>query len=208
MIRQLFSTLAIFAIGVTIGVGNAGAQTICDGRLAPGTYASVTVPAGKSCAVQVNTSRDVVTVTGNVTVAQGATLLAQAFDGQFIVNGNLKGGDARLISLVAIAGPPSRIEIDGNVTLSGTTGLVDIASVSSIGGNFQVVDGAGAAVKVGGSNVSGNVLFLNNTTNGAGAIFHNTIGGNLVCQDNTPPPTNARSPNTVLGNEIGQCEGL
>jgi hexosaminidase len=52
------------------------------------------------------------------------------------------------------------------------------------------------------------VLFLNNTTNGAGFILGNTIGGNLVCQDNTPPPTNGGFPNTVGGNEIGQCKGL
>jgi hypothetical protein len=135
MIRQLFSTLAIFAIGVTLGVGNAGAQTICDGRLPAGTYASVPVPEGKSCLVAPPPG-SVVTVTGNVTVAQGARFVV-GFVGEFIVNGNLKGADASAISL-ATGVPPSRIEIDVNVTLTGTTDTVFIESSNVfIGGNLQ-----------------------------------------------------------------------
>jgi hypothetical protein len=209
MIMRLFSTLAIFAIGVTLGVGNAGAQTICNGTLPAGTYASVTVPAGNLCFVSPSLRPgSVITVTGNVTVEQGAALeVGLGLDTKFIVNGNLRGVDARAIDL-GVEGPASRIEIDGNVTLSGTTGEVLILIVF-IGGNLQVLDSVGPSVDVISSNVSGNVLFQNNTSLSNWFISDNTIGGNLVCQDNAPlPPTNGGSPNTVGGNEIGQCKGL
>jgi hypothetical protein len=89
--KRLSRRLTILAAALAACTGSASAQTTnCSGGLAPGTYANLNVPANTTCILP---PFGTVTVTGNVEVESGASLL-QFSRGitTFVVNGSLKGG--------------------------------------------------------------------------------------------------------------------
>jgi hypothetical protein len=147
-----------------------------------------------------------VTVTGNVSVASGASL---TMNPGAIVDGNIQSADAVGVDL-------EEAMVGGNVILTGTSGAVYLHEMT-IGGHVQVSYSPSGSVDVIFNQVTGNVLVLSNTSTSnlpfakSPVIADNTLGGNLVCTGNTPPPNDilygAPFPNTAV-NGIGQCAGL
>jgi hypothetical protein len=186
------------------GTGIAAAQTTnCTGTLAPGSYAAVNVPAGKTC----RANAGAVTVAGNLTVGKGVSLFAGT-NAEFTVNGSVLGVDACTIGIKALVGGATNIL--GNVSLTGTTCSVTIAT-SFIGGTVLITNSNAVGIGVEESNVAGSVILQNNKTGGfpdSDVIGGNVIGGSLACANNTPPPANLGSPNTVGGSKVAQCSGL
>jgi hypothetical protein len=143
-----------------------------------------------------------VSVTGNVTVGQGAGLT---------VNGGTFSGNVTGIScfFVNLFGPD--LEINGNVLIESYTGnsgaSIQPGAPIVIDGNFQCSNLAPGGCTLIGATVGGNVLILNNHVVGFESnIGDNTISGNLVCQGNTPGVMNfSPGPNVVAGHKLGQC---
>jgi hypothetical protein len=211
--KRLSLLVTILAAALAACAGAASAQTTnCVGVLVPGTYANVNVPANALCSVVPSGVQNTLTVTGNVTVESGATLVI--LDNQlgitFVVNGSLIGAHAANINLVTR--PFQTVNILGTVHLTGTTTNVEIGRVS-IGGTVSIRDSTGN-VSVGGNTVGGSVLVRDNTITGSNgppaaiSILRNAIGGSLVCMDNTPAPIDVGVPNVVGGNKVRQCAGL
>jgi hypothetical protein len=209
MNKKLHWTLvAIFVVGFALAVSSAGAQTTtCTGTLAAGIYTNVNVPRGVTCFLA-----SPITITGNVIVAAGATLLplpGTVHPPGVQINGSVVATDAVSVTLAPVT-------VGGNVVLRGITSQVEIAA-TNIGGNVQIQESSVDASVVMDSNaVVGNVLLINNRVpSNVYVIARNTIGGNLVCVGNTPAPSNVfvvppptAFPNTVGGNKVGQCVGL
>jgi hypothetical protein len=96
------------------------------------------------------------------------------------------------------------VTIHGNVSITGATGQVFLDHVT-IGGNLKISDSNVSVIAVA-SQVTGNALFQNNTTNnGSFGIVDTVIFGNLVCNGNNPVPELVE-PITVSGRTIGQCK--
>jgi hypothetical protein len=200
MIKRLFLSIAILVAAFIAGTSSAAAAvTRCDGSLSAGTYDTVLVPEGKTCVVL-----GPVTVEGNVILQEGASLSSEC--DTLRVNGNLLGDGVKNVSMIGDS--VDSVRIDGNVSITGATGVVFLDEVI-IGGNLQISDSNGSEITVTTSKVAGNVLFQNNTlTPGQFFISGNTIAGNLVCRGNAPPPENQDNPNNVGGQKIGQCSAL
>jgi hypothetical protein len=202
--KRLSWRLTILAAALAACIGSASAQTTnCSGILAPGTYANLNVPANTTCRVEVGP----VTVTGNVTVEKGASLLEFSRFATFVVNGSLMGRDAASIQF---DDPSANVNILGSVHLTGTTGVLNLIHLS-IGGTLFIANSTGSDIDVFDNNVGGSVLVRNNTISGPIIVQDNAIGGSLVCMGNTPAPTapNPTQPlNTVGGNKVGQCASL
>ncbi len=214
--KKLCWTLLTMAIGLALAISPASAQnTICTGSLAAGSYTNLSVPQGASCTLGRGTT---VTVSGNVTVAPGATLaiFGATVNGNVTmasgttletgfgatVNGNVLSQDANLIEI----GEGSRF--GANLSLVGTTGSIEITN-SIIGGNLTIAETTGLSILVFLNTVGTNVVLSgNNVTSSEDSLIANTIAGSLTCVDNAPPPTNNGSPNTVGGRKVGQCAGL
>jgi 5'-nucleotidase len=199
MMKRFSTRLFFVAASLAAGVGSASAQTTtCSGTLAAGTYANVDVPVNATCQLSI---RDTVTVTGNVRVERGATLLVG--NATFVVNGSLIGVDAARIDINEFTG--GTVNILGSVHLTGTTSDAELVRLS-IGGTLSIANST-ADILVALNNVAGSVLLRGNIGGRFFFIHFNAIGGSLVCTDNTPPPDDEGQPNTVGGN-VGQCEGL
>jgi hypothetical protein len=247
-VQKFLILLAFVALGLSSRTDQVRAQAItCTGTLAPATYSSVLVPAGQSCMIST------LTVLGNVIVTRGATLSfsctamqstcqkgeacsnAVAFPRcSVVINGNIQAKNADNID---ISGCPlshpstceSTIKVGGNVSLTGTTGAINLANLQ-IGGNLSLTEtnsgidlenlGIGGNLEIASSNpnvsnsigvtsgqITGNVMFVNNYS-GQNLLSGNNIGGNLICSSDSPPPTNAGKSNVVAGKEISQCAGL
>jgi hypothetical protein len=196
MIKRLFLSIAISVAALIAGTSSVtAAVTRCNGPfLDPGTYDAVLVPKGKECSVVGD-----VTVEQNVILQEGASLIVQGSG--FTVNGNLQGNG---VSKVTIQRSPTgtTITIHGNVSITGATQEVSLFEVS-IGGNLKISNSKGGPILLLNSQVTGNALFQNNTTDTAFGIIGNTIVGNLVCNGNDPAPDLAN--NTVSGQRSGQC---
>jgi hypothetical protein len=206
MIRQLSWRLSILAFMLAGGAGSAMAQTTsCTGTLAPGSYNAVNVPAAATCTVAGSGN---VTVTGNLTVGSGASLLDYGV-ATFTINSSLLAVGANTIYLVPQA--PGAVNILGSVSVTGATNTVQITD-SFIGGTLSVANSPiSAYIYFNGDNVAGSLLDRGNTTPAfSNNIESNTIGASLVCSGNTPSglPQDGGLPNTVGGSKVGQCSGL
>jgi len=202
MINQILLRLFVLAGVLSAGAGSAIAQTTnCTGSLAPGNYAALNVPAGQTCSV----SSGNVSVSGNVTVRTGASLIVRS-PANFTINSSLLAVDASNVLILASPGE-APMNILGSVSVTGSTGVVT-TQLSFIGGTLSAANSSGA-LNVFDDSVAGNVLVRNNQIGGFGIkIGGNAIGGSLVCTGNASAPINSGSPNAVGGNEVGQCSGL
>ncbi|HEU4542677.1 MAG TPA: hypothetical protein VFR23_16230, partial [Jiangellaceae bacterium] len=119
---------------------------------------------------------DGATVSGPVTVESGAGLVASGalIGGQVVANG------ATIVHLIDS-------EVDGRLTVSGSTERVAVAGTSVIG-LVTIID-----------NTTGDVPIV---------IADNDITGPLTCSGNQPPPTNGGLTNTTTGPKTGQCSTL
>jgi 5'-nucleotidase len=201
MMKQLSWRILILAGALAVGVASSTAAqaTDCTGTLAPGSYDTLTVPAGALCFISSGT----VTVAGNVTVAK-AGFLGVGAPARFTVNGSLLAVDPTAISIVPQ--PMGAVNILGSISVTGTTDFVRIEE-AFVAGALSVTNSSGEFVELFGDNAAGSVLIRNNET-GQNVITGNTIGGSLVCSGNTPAPVDQGEPNTVGGNKVGQCSGL
>jgi hypothetical protein len=196
--------LAIAALGLAVGTSDVRAQTTnCTGSLAKGTYGTVLVSVGQTCRVSALGT----TVLHNIVVAQGATLRVECTSTDptascLVVSGNLHAANAE------IHADAGAVKIDGNVSLSGTTGDLVIAFVE-VGGNVIITSSTtNIRIDLASNDISGNLIFNGNKAR-ENLILQNFIESNLICNSNSPPPNNLGSfPNPVAGKEIGQCAGL
>lgn len=115
------------------------------------------------------------TVNGPITVAAGATLVAT--DAR--ITGPISATFAKAVHLL-------RTTIAGPVTLSGTTGTLELI----------------------GSSITGPTTITTTRTPEPAAIAGNTITGPLTCTANTSAPTNLQAPNHITGPRSPQCARL
>jgi hypothetical protein len=127
-------------------------------------------------------------VDGDVSIGQGARLLTLGTG----IKGNLSGKVAESVFLLAS-------EVDGNVSIDGTSGIK--GSVF-----FCPVNGLAVSVCMEDDQVGGNVSITNTSPLGV-LIAKNFVGEDLTCGENASV-TNLGEANTVLGQELGQCVGL
>ena len=202
-------TPCLLAAALAVCAGSANAETTeCTGILAAGTYDNVNVPANTTCAF--SDEGGTITVTGNLAVEAGASLLTtrklHGIPTTYTVNGSLLGADAASIALSTVR-TPIAINILGGVHLTGTTTEIALFGLS-IGGVLSVADSSVGIFNLSVNNVGGNVLVRDNTISQAFDIIGNVIGGSLVCQGDTPAPFPTAELNTVGGNKVGQCANL
>ncbi len=202
--KKLYWTLvAPLAAGLALAANPAASaqpkSVDCIGTLAPGIYVNVTVPRNQHCTIP--GVPEGVNITGNVSVAAGATLIT---NNRANIDGNILATEGGFLNI-------NNATVGGNIILNGTIGGI-LVQAMRIGGHLQISNATGGiALAVISNTVTGNVVVLTNSTNGP-HIGDNTIGGNLVCAGNTPPPDNIisgmTSPNNVAGNKSGQCAQL
>jgi cytoskeletal protein CcmA (bactofilin family) len=135
---------------------------------------------------------DGTTVTGNVLLYAGGSLLARAIR----VEGNIQAERADFVDVDA-----SRVI--GSVQLDGMVGDRSRVAGSDVGGNVQLVSNR-SRLEVQGNGVGGDVQAFSNT--GGVLIADNGIGGNLQCKSNNPAPAGGN--NRVGGNREDQCANL
>jgi hypothetical protein len=227
-----FAITPFAALGILAGTVPAAraADTTCPPTNGGTINGNLTVPALASCTL-LN-----VTVTGNVQVGKGASLLVQPASGQTVtIGGNVQAAQCQSVQFI----PPSGvISVGGNVQIrncTGTSGYIGgpggpitiggnfacdnnsaecVAGVGSVRGNVEVNNNSGGSAApgaiVGANTVGGNVQVNNNSGSSGNntVVDGNTIGGNLQCAGNTPSVTDFGHPNTVTGTKQGQCAGL
>lgn len=185
---------AALSFALVAGAVHAGSTT-CDGSLS-GTFGNIVVPAGGGCLLTDSI------VNGNIAVQAGAILMIDFT----MVNGNISATDPQVVRL------QHRVDVHGNVSITGASGFLDIAPVAICGvhidGNLKIADSA-IAILVGGvacgpldgSNVvSGNVTIEDNDVANAFYVQNNTIGKNMTIDGNTGAATKNVSDNAVTGN--------
>jgi hypothetical protein len=170
---------------VQIGAGN----TSCTGSMT-GTFQSVDVPDGASCALVGAFARGNVQVKGNASLTVGPP-------GASTIRGNVHADGCVSLTLSGAVTVGGNVKIQRCAADSGYTG-----PGVRIDGNFQCHDNLGACVARNGA-VGGNLQVNDNTSSSPSDISGNTIGGNLQCQGNVPAPTHTGS-NTAR-NKQGQC---
>jgi subtilisin family serine protease len=133
---------------------------------------------------------------GPLTVSEGVTCLAAG--AMVLGTVNVLPG-AGLIATAAV--------VQGPVSAMGAT-VVDVA-FSQVTGPVSIV-GATGTVSLFGSQVTGSVALVNNSTGATPIVVAgNTVIGSLTCTGNEPPPTDHGLPNTVVGGvKVGQCAEL
>jgi hypothetical protein len=211
--------LAVLVAMAVIVSSPAASGTACTGTLAPGTYGTVTVPAGATCII----SEGPLTIRGGLIVEAGAIFIFGDQESPD-VNATINGG------VVAVNANSVQIHfstINGGVELIGGSG--PFPGPFDFGGGFAPTwntledNTINGRVKIDGYNgfwqgflrnhVNGSVTFTNNTVldEDGNELVTNTIHGNLNCSGNSPAPQVGDSegePNVVSGNETGQCAGI
>jgi hypothetical protein len=211
-------TAALAAMAMTVS-SSATSGATCTSTLAPGTYGTVTVPAGATCII----SEGPIRIQGGVFVSPGAIFI---FGDQERpdVNATINGG---LVSLNANSVQVHFSTINGGVDLNGGSG--PFPGPFDFGGGFAPTwntledNQINGHVKINGYNgfwqgfirnhVNGTVSFTNNTVldPDGNEFVTNTIKGSLNCSGNSPAPQVGDSegePNVVSGSETGQCAGI
>jgi hypothetical protein len=213
MCLVLFSALA-----VTVSA-SAATSTTCTNTLSPGTYGTVTVPAGAACIIGA----------GPITIRGGLYIGADAI---FIFGDEESPGVNATIAGGVHASNANSVQIhfstiNGGVDLQGGSG--PFPGPFDFGGGFAPTwntledNRINGAVTINGYNgfwqgfirntVNGSVTFSNNTvldTDG-NEFVTNTIHGSLSCAGNDPAPQigdSEGSDNVVTGGTSGQCAGF
>lgn len=217
--KQVFCGALV--VGLFLGIAASARAQTCSTTITGGTYTDLLVPADATCTLQC------VTVTGNIVVQSGATLIAESnCETQSSVGGNVItvdaacvflptnatgaiGGNVIAIGTDAQSGSKCNVlcptKVSGNVAILGSPsgsqpwGFCSEAGFT-VGGNFEFANN-GTSATIESETIHGNLLFDNNTD--GGLIFANTIGGNLQCSGNTGSLTG--SGNTVSGAKLEQC---
>ena len=131
------------------------------------------------------------TVTGNVIVSSGATLVA----GGVHIGGSVQARKAKSISVIV----DSRVRGSVRVELSARA----VVTESRVGGSIRLTSNRGP-VNVGRARVEGDVQLVANV--GRSTVARNDVGGDLQCTANRPRPTGGS--NRVEGEKRGQCARL
>ena len=203
-----FAVIAVAALGALLATApGARADTNCS--TAYSTLQTITgnlnVPDNATCIFAAGVS-----VTGNTTVGNGATLIISGGT----VAGNVQGNNCGAVALVFVT-------VGGSVQIGNCRGTTTypvgvVVELSTIKGDFQCHNNTVAQYPciLFLSQVIGNVQVMNNVSSSSIAplIGGNAISKNLECQNNIPAPTNIGLLNTVTGNpnqsSEGQCQGL
>lgn len=186
MSRSLVLTAVLaLALGVSV-VGVSAADYTCTGSLGAVTVDDVVVPTNATCTLNGTT------VTGNITIEQGATLNATAVK----VDGNIQ-----TVAPAAAVNVYAGSRVDGSIQVK-QSGSSTVQGVHIIGDLY--FDANTSALKAEGNTVGGNLQAFQNT--GGVFITANTIDGNLQCRANVPAPVGMG--NIVHGNAEDQCAAL
>jgi hypothetical protein len=195
MKRCAMITLTAFGLLLAAAPG-APAQSPPDVTCPPlprNTVHNLTVPDNEAC------EPAAVTVTGNVTVGQGATFVV--LEGGTI-SGNVQAHNCHFVDLNGSA-------VGGNVQIGNCESGGDV-HVSTVGGDFQCYNNTGSC-DVDSSTILGNAQIMNNRSTTTSDIDNNTIAKDLQCLGNVPSPM-AFVANRVGGNNgqnsEGQCKGF
>jgi hypothetical protein len=185
------------------------ATTRCTNTLAPGTYATVVVPANAVCIID-----GPITITNGLFIRSGATFVLGSEDqpGQTgIIVGGVHATNAASVQIHFTA-------INGGIDIRGGSG--------PFGGPFDVT-----FTTIEDSQINGPVLiegyngfwmgFIRNRVNGTVTLRNNVladpdgneyvtniINGDLICRGNSPAPQTGDSEgaqNIVTGAKVGQC---
>lgn len=192
--------LAVAVAALFVDASSAYSQNIsCSGAVGGGATVTtisgnVTVPNGASCTLEF------VNVAGNVEVQQGGSLLITAYDEPSTIGGNV---DASNCGSALLEG---NVTVKGNLQIGNCTGPAANGFQGpgiAIGGNFRCQNNAGPCQAWLGQ-IAGNAQIQNNGGT-ASDVSLNTIDGNLICQSNTATPTHSHGFNWVTGNARGQC---
>src|SRR5215813_11529383 len=130
------TTLAL-ALATAVFLGGAltvRADTNCTGTLTGMVNGNVTVPKDGSCTIEI------ATVTGNVKVSQGATLIIQAYSEPSNIGGNVEADHCKSALL------EGNVTVGGNLQIHQCTGKADSGFQGpgiKIGGNFSCHDNSG-----------------------------------------------------------------
>lgn len=210
--RSLFS--ATIGLALATGVGSMigfvdtaeahgqGADVTCSGTLGGGSTATniagdVTVPEKASCTL------DFVTVSGDVKVRKGASLLVTAYTEPSTIRGDIRAQNCGSVLL------QGNVTVEGDLEIQSCTGGPNgfQGPDTLIKGNFECQSNAGPCLAWLGK-VEGNVNIQSNRSKTASDVSLVSVGGNLHCQQNSPSPTQARGPSWVDGRSQGQCAGF
>jgi hypothetical protein len=131
---------------------------------------------------------------GPLTVSEGTTCLAAG--AQVLGEVNVLEGAGLIATAAVIQGPVSAIG----------AARVDVA-FSQITGPVLVL-GVTDTVSLFGTQVTGQVNLVGNTTVEPATVAGNVVIGSLSCFGNQPDPTNHGLTNTATGGKFGQCAGL
>ncbi|MGH7088205.1 MAG: tannase/feruloyl esterase family alpha/beta hydrolase, partial [Stellaceae bacterium] len=191
--RAFSFAIALAIVALFCGAQLAQADTLCTGTL-QGTIAdNVTVPAGRTCTLSL------ANVTGNVHVAQSASLTVAAYDEPSQIGGNLVASHCAFVLL------------QGNVAVDGTVEIENCAGSSGfegpgvmVGGNFECHSNA-APCEAWLGEVAGNLAIRNNAGSAPSDVSLDTVGGNLDCRNNATSPTHSHGANWVTGRLQAQC---
>ena len=200
--------------------------TCSDGEVPSGTYASLTITG--MCSVAANA---VISVVGNVNVAEGAMFDAQSLPSTITVGRNVTGAKGSLVGLGCQ--PPSltgnsahecALDAEGHsvITVNGNVTVTDAAFVAlngiTVGGNVSLAGGGGENPwgiptywSVKNNQVGRNITMNGQTVMWLGVMF-NKVGGNVTLTDITVNDEHPDAPGVyVVRNTIGRnlvCSGL
>jgi hypothetical protein len=212
--RRLLVSLA--AVGLLVGLAAApvGAAskpaTTCTGSLPPGTYGSITVPAGATCDLGVGP----VVVRGGVLVSPGASFLL-GFEGgpaTGTINGGIVADDAAQVQ-VHDALIHGAVMVQGGSGLFGATGapLFSDFEDNTITGGVTIDGYNGFWLGFIRNQVNGTVMLINNVQPFVVDeidVGSNVVHGSLLCSGNVPLENTGGSPGTqsqVTGHDT--CNG-
>jgi hypothetical protein len=224
MTKLTLASLAVGALMLVTGIPAARADTLradnfCTKTLTGAIFGNVVVPRG-TCTLGFP-SGPPATVTGNVIVEPGASLVVQ---GGSTVAGNISADQCGAVDISPFATTGTN-SVYGNVSIQNCTGNLNgyggsqppftringnflcegnatgcHAVGGSVGGNMQFDNTGGAVVE--GNSVGGNVQFDGNS--GTVTVLSNSVGGNMQVNSNGGAEV---EDNTIIGNLVCQSNG-
>jgi Tannase and feruloyl esterase len=195
VMKTITLALTLAAAALLGGASTVRADTNCTGTLTGTVKGNVTVPKDASCTIEI------ATVTGNVKVSQGASLMIAAYDEPSKISGNVEADHCKFVLL------GGNVTVGGNLQIHQCTGTANNGFQGpgvKISGDFECHNNSGPCRAWLGE-VDGNVQIRNNGSITASDISLVTIGGDLQCKHNTPAPTHNYGPDWVTGNLQDQC---
>jgi hypothetical protein len=213
------TVIALMGLVTSISASSAASATTCTSTLAPGTYGSVTIPAGAACII----SSGPVTIRGGLWIGADAIFIFGDEESP-TVNATISGG---VHAMNANSVQIHFSTINGGVDLQGGSG--PFPGPFDFGGGFAPTwntledNTINGAVTISGYNgfwqgfirntVNGSVSFNDNTVldPDGNEFVTNVIHGRLACAGNNPAPQVGDSQgddNVVTGATSGQCAGF